>query len=38
MKVIIISTLRHERAEWIVTDKRIKTERGWAGFGHTGKY
>jgi dUTP pyrophosphatase len=29
---------KHERAEWVVVDELIKTERGAGGFGHTGKH
>ena len=29
---------KHERAEWIIVDELIKTERGAGGFGHTGKH
>jgi dUTP pyrophosphatase len=29
---------KHERAEWVVVDELIKTERGGGGFGHTGKH
>lgn len=29
---------KHERAEWVVVDELLKTERGAGGFGHTGKH
>jgi dUTPase len=29
---------KHERAECIVVDELIKTERGAGGFGHIGKH
>jgi dUTP pyrophosphatase len=29
---------KHDRAEWVVVDELIKTERGAGGFGHTGKH
>lgn len=28
---------RHEKAEWIIVDELVNTERGKGGFGHTGK-
>lgn len=28
---------KHEKAEWIIVDSLIETERGSGGFGHTGK-
>ena len=28
---------RHEKAEWVITNTLIDTERGEGGFGHTGK-
>jgi len=29
---------KHERAEWVVVDDLLKTERGSGGFGHTEKH
>jgi len=29
---------KHERAEWVIVDELVKTERGSGGFGHTGRH
>lgn len=37
-RICQIIITKHERAEWIVVDELVKTERGAGGFGHTGKH
>lgn len=36
-KICQMIITKHEKAEWISVDKLLETDRGYGGFGHTGK-